>query len=91
MLLKRIALLGAAVPVLGLALALGLGLPREACPVSSGCSRIEDRRESVAGCVYQPGSACYECEYWGAGGFRVCYESPDGTRSFCIEHQTVPF
>lgn len=77
------------VPGAGLLLLLGLLSPGDVC--SYGCSRVEDAREGSTGCNWQPGSACYECYYADAGGFRTCFENPEGTRSYCTDYQQVPF
>jgi hypothetical protein len=76
-------------PGLGLLAVLGLLSPGDVC--SYGCSRMEDTREGPTGCYPSSGSACYECYYVEGGGFRTCWENPEGTRSYCIDHQNVPF
>lgn len=77
------------IPGIGLLVLLGLLSPGDVC--SYGCSRMEDFREWPGGCLPTSGSACYECYYADGGGFRTCYENPEGTRSFCTEYQQVPF
>jgi hypothetical protein len=72
-------------------LTLGLVFPRWGRTTSSGCSRMENTTPTFSSCRYQSGSACYECEYWDNSGFKVCYENPEGTNSYCIDHQTIPF
>lgn len=82
--LRNRVLLWSVIPLL-VGLAFGLLSPKIASPV--GCSRVDDAHELPGGCWYSPGSACYECYYSDSRGFRTCYESPDGSRSFCTDHR----
>ncbi|HEX2224730.1 MAG TPA: hypothetical protein VHN15_11040 [Thermoanaerobaculia bacterium] len=77
------------VPGIGLLAVLGLLSPGDVC--SYGCSRVEDHRAGLGSCLPSSGSACYECYYVEGGGFRTCWENPEGTRSYCIDHQNPSF
>ena len=56
-----------------------------------GCSRIDNPNGSGAAPSYSgcggSGGGCYDCLYAGVSGYSQCYESPDGSMSFCTDYQ----
>lgn len=65
----------------------GLLLPRSAGPDASACSRNDNYRPTVSGCVRTVGQACYECQYSYPGGYSDCVENEAGDVAYCIDYQ----
>jgi hypothetical protein len=89
--LSRIRLAATAALLTGLLLWEVSGRSGRVMAAASGCSRQDNTKPSVTGCVTSMGNACYECEYTsGGGGYSVCYENESGETSFCTDYQDMP-